>query len=232
MLSVRKGHERGHSYHGWLDSYHSFSFSNYYDPEHSGFSKLLVINDDRIAPGAGFATHSHRDMEIITYVLEGALEHKDSLGTGSVIRPGEVQLMSAGTGISHSEYNASATEPVHLLQIWIEPNQLGVKPRYQQERFPLEELQGHLRLVVSPDGREQSLMMHQDAFMYAGQLTAGDLINYSVNGARKVYVQVADGELNVNDQHLVAGDGLKVLETDEIRLATHQAAHVLLFDLP
>jgi len=232
MLALRKSHERGHSNHGWLDSYHTFSFSDYYDPQELGFSVLRVINEDRVAPGAGFATHSHQDMEIISYVLEGALQHKDSLGTGSVIRPGEVQVMSAGAGIAHSEFNASQKEPVHFLQIWIEPNQVGSEPAYQQKSFPREERQGRLRVVVSPDGREGSLMIRQDAYMYSGVLGPGDAPNYLLGAGRKAYVHVARGAVEANGRGLTAGDGMKIEEESKIRLTTHGDAEVLLFDLP
>lgn len=232
MLALRKSHERGHSNHGWLDSYHTFSFSNYYDPQELGFSVLRVINEDRVAPGAGFATHSHQDMEIISYVLEGALQHKDSLGTGSVIRPGEVQVMSAGTGIAHSEFNASQKEPVHFLQIWIEPDQAGSEPAYQQKSFPREEMQGRLRVVVSPDGREGSLTIRQDAYMYSGVLGPGAALNYVFEAGRRAYVHVARGAVEANGKGLAAGDGMKIKEESEIHLTTREGAEVLLFDLP
>lgn len=232
MLALRKSHERGHSNHGWLDSYHTFSFSNYYDPQELGFSALRVINEDRVAPGAGFATHSHQDMEIISYVLEGALQHKDSLGTGSVIRPGEVQVMSAGAGIAHSEFNASQKEPVHFLQIWIEPNEAGSEPAYQQKSFPREEMQGRLRVVVSPDGREGSLTIRQDAYMYSGMLGPGAALSYVFGAGRRAYVYVARGAVEANGRGLTAGDGIKIEEESNIHLTTREDVEVLLFDLP
>ncbi|HET7729479.1 MAG TPA: pirin family protein, partial [Usitatibacter sp.] len=178
MIQIRRGTERGHAQHGWLDSFHSFSFANYYDPAHMGFGALRVINEDRVQPGQGFGTHSHRDMEIISYVLEGGLAHKDSMGNGSVIRPGDVQRMSAGTGVAHSEFNASDREGVHFLQIWIEPNVRGVKPGYEEKRFDEASKRGRLRLIASPDGREGSVSIHQDASLYAGLFDAGELAEH------------------------------------------------------
>ncbi|WP_028241329.1 pirin family protein [Stutzerimonas azotifigens] len=231
MLELRKAAERGVADHGWLQSRHTFSFANYYDPKHVGFSDLLVINDDRVAAGQGFGRHSHRDMEIFSYVLEGALEHKDSLGTGSVIRPGDVQLMSAGTGVSHSEFNASQSEPVHFLQIWIMPAQQGVAPRYQQERFAEADKRGRLRLILSPDGAEDSLQVGQDARVYAGLFDGGEQASLALEGQRHAYVHLARGRLSVNGQRMEAGDGLKVRNAERLELTEGEQAEVLVFDL-
>ena len=228
MIQIRKAKDRGHANHGWLDSWHSFSFADYHDPQHMGFSALRVINEDRVTPGEGFPTHPHRDMEIITYVLEGALEHKDSLGTGSVIRPGEVQRMSAGTGIRHSEYNHSQSEPVHFLQIWILPNVQGVKPGYEQKRI---ELDGGLRLLASPDGRDGSVTIHQDARVYAARLN-GAAANHALAPGRRAWLQVARGTASLNGTTLHAGDGAAVEGESALRLAADGSAEVLLFDLP
>ena len=231
MITIRHANERGHANHGWLDSYHTFSFANYYDPQHMGVSCLRVINDDTVAPTAGFGTHSHQDMEIISYVLSGGLEHKDSMGNGSVIRPGDVQRMSAGTGVTHSEYNASDQEPVNFLQIWIQPNVYGVEPGYEQKNF-LADLKGQLCLVASPDGEMDSLSIHQDAYVYAGQLQAGDKLSYSSKTNRVVYVHIANGEVQLNGKTLNHGDGATIKDEVEITLTTQSAAEVLLFDLP
>lgn len=231
MIEIRKSTERGHANHGWLDSWHSFSFAEYYDPKYMGFGSLRVINDDRIAAGAGFPTHPHRDMEIVTYILEGALEHKDSMGTGSVIRPGDVQRMTAGTGITHSEFNASDTEPVHLLQIWIQPNQKGLTPGYEQRTFSIADKQGRLRLVASPDGREDSVTIHQDATMHAGLLGKGDQVRYTLPSGRRAYLHVARGEVVVNGTHLSGGDAAAITQENEISLSTLTSAEILLFDL-
>ena len=206
MLALRKAEDRGHANHGWLDSYHTFSFGGYYDPQHMGVSNLRVINDDTVAPGGGFAPHGHEDMEIISYVLEGALEHKDSMGNGSVIRPGDVQRMSAGTGIRHSEFNPSPEEPVNLLQIWLRPNRLGVEPEYSQVHFSAEEKRGRLRLIVSPDGRDDSIATHQDSLVYASIVEYGQEIHYKPSDDRVVYLHVAQGSLNVNGERLERGD--------------------------
>lgn len=233
MLTVRKSNERGHANHGWLDSYHTFSFASYYDPKHMSFRSLRVINEDRIDPGAGFATHGHRDMEIITYVLNGALEHQDSLGTGSVIRPGEVQHMSAGTGIQHSEYNHSPREPVHLLQIWITPNQMRIEPRYAQREFPIATEIGKLHLVAGPVGEvEDVIPVQQDMYLYAGQLAAGDEIQQAIAPNRYVWIQVVRGEMVINQTPLQAGDGVAISEEDSVTIAATTAAELLLFDLP
>jgi len=231
MIKVRKSDERGHASHGWLDTWHTFSFADYYDPEYMGFSSLRVINDDRIAAGAGFPTHPHRDMEIITYLLEGSLAHKDSMGNGSVIRPGDVQRMSAGTGIAHSEFNASDSEPIHLLQIWIQPNQKGLTPGYEQTTFSAAEKQGRLRLVASPDGRDGSVTIHQDAYLYAGLLNKGDHLSQTLAPGRSAYLHVARGEVELNGLHLNSGDGAAITEETNLDLATHSTAEILLFDL-
>ncbi len=233
MIQVRRSEERGHAYHGWLDTYHSFSFADYYDPASMGFGPLRVINEDRVAPAAGFPTHPHRDMEIITYVLEGALEHKDSLGSGSVIRAGEVQRMSAGTGVRHSEYNPSPTEPVHFLQIWIEPDRLRVLPSYEQRAFSAESLTNTLRLIASPDGREGSVTIHQDARLYAVRLDGAGPVIHRPGPGRKTYLHVARGAaVLLNGEPLSAGDGAAIEAEAEVQLSTPSNAEVLLFDLP
>ena len=228
MIQVRKAKDRGHANHGWLNSWHTFSFADYHDPRHMGFSALRVINEDRVTPSEGFPTHPHRDMEIITYVLEGALEHKDSLGTGSVIRPGEVQRMSAGTGIRHSEFNHSQSEPVHFLQIWILPDVQGAKPGYEQKRI---ELDGALRLVASPDGGDGSVTIHQDARVYAARLNGGE-ISHTLAPGRHAWLQVARGAARVNGTELHVGDGAGIEGETDLRLAADGSAEVLLFDLP
>ena len=231
MITLRKSQERGHANHGWLDSYHSFSFGDYFDSHHMGVSSLRVINDDRIAPGAGFPTHPHRDMEIITYLLAGALEHRDSMGNGSVIHTGDVQRMSAGTGISHSEFNHSDIDPVHLLQIWILPAQKGMTPSYEQRFFSPEEKRGKLKLIASPDGKEGSITIHQDARIYASILTPGDEMTHYAESGRQTYLQVAAGNLELNGLLLYEGDGAAISGEAEIRLSSKTAAEVLLFDL-
>lgn len=222
---------RGRAKIGWLDSYHTFSFGNFYDPNRMGFRTLRVINDDRIAPGAGFGTHPHRDMEILTYVLEGALEHKDSLGTGSIIRPGEAQIMSAGTGISHSEYNHSQTDGVHLLQIWILPDKQGLKPRYEQKAFPLEEKLGKLRLIAAKDGRDGAVTIYQDVDLYTSVLEAGNVVNYHVQPHRYAWLQIAQGIVTLNGEELRAGDGVQISGEEELEITTDVGAEILLFDL-
>jgi quercetin 2,3-dioxygenase len=222
---------RGQTKIGWLDSYHTFSFGNFYDPNRMGFRTLRVINDDRIVPGVGFGTHGHRDMEILTYVLEGALEHKDSLGTGSVILPGEAQVMSAGTGITHSEYNHSQTEPVHLLQIWILPDQQGLKPRYEQKAFPLEEKRGKLRLIAAKDGRDGAVTIHQDVDLYTSVLEPGDVVNYHVQPHRYAWLQIAQGIATLNGEELRAGDGVQISVEEQLEISTQVGAEILLFDL-
>ncbi|MGF1478483.1 MAG: pirin family protein [Cyanophyceae cyanobacterium] len=231
MITLRKAQERGHADHGWLNTYHTFSFANYYDPEYLGFRSLRVINEDRVTPGAGFGTHGHRDMEIITYVLEGALAHKDSIGNGSVIKPGDVQRMSAGTGILHSEFNHSATEPVHFLQIWLLPNQRGIPASYEQHNFGLAKEPGQLRLVAAPDGREGALTIHQDASIYAAVLNESDRLSYSLNPQRHAWIQVARGAVTLNDVALSQGDGAAVSHETELAIAATADAEILLFDL-
>lgn len=232
MLTLRKSGERGHAQHGWLDSYHSFSFADYYDPAHIHFSALRVINEDWIAPAAGFPMHGHRDMEIITYLLEGALQHRDSMGNGSVIRPGDVQRMSAGTGVTHSEFNPDANERAHLLQIWIQPGAQGIAPSYEQKSFSEADKRGRLRLIASPDGRDGSVTIHQDAYLYASLLRDGDEIAHRFASGRKAYVHIARGELSVNGELLRAGDAAKLSDEGVIRLRGDRAGEVLLFDLP
>jgi redox-sensitive bicupin YhaK (pirin superfamily) len=231
MITVRRSDARGRANHGWLDSRHTFSFADYYDPQEMGFGSLRVINEDRVQPGRGFGTHPHRDMEIISYVLEGALEHKDSLGTGSVIRPGDVQRMSAGTGVLHSEYNPSQREPVHFLQIWIEPSVRGVKPSYEQKMFSADDKRGRLRLVASPDGADGSVSIHQDAWVYAALLDGHEALTYAVPDGHQAYVHVARGALQVNGQQLEAGDGAKIAAESQLRFGNGRQAELLLFDM-
>jgi redox-sensitive bicupin YhaK (pirin superfamily) len=228
---VRSAAERGRTQIEWLDSRHTFSFGDYYDPARMGFGALRVINDDRVAPGRGFGTHPHRDMEIVTYVLEGALEHRDSLGTGSVIRPGEVQIMSAGTGIQHSEFNHSQVDPVHLLQIWILPDRRGLVPRYDQRAFPAEELAGKLRRVVSPDGEGGAIVIHQDASMHAARLAAGDQVEHALAPQREAWLHVARGAVTANGIRLGPGDGAAVTGERALAVRATDAAEILLFDL-
>jgi quercetin 2,3-dioxygenase len=228
---IRKSEERGTANFGWLDSKHSFSFGGYYDPRHMGFGPLRVINEDRVAPGGGFPTHPHRDMEIISYVLDGALAHKDSTGENSVIRPGEVQRMSAGTGVRHSEYNASETEPVHFLQIWIIPERQGLRPSYEQKSFAEHEKRGKLRLVGSHDGREDSVTIHQDVDLYATLLEPGESVSHRMSAGRGAWVQVVGGELTVNGEALKAGDGVAISGTDDVRLEARAMTEALLFDM-
>jgi redox-sensitive bicupin YhaK (pirin superfamily) len=231
MITVRPGNERGHSERGWLDSYFTFSFADYEDPRHMGFRSLRVINEDWIQPGRGFGMHPHRDMEILTYVLEGALEHRDSLGTGSVIRPGDAQRMSAGTGIVHSEANPSTSEPVHLLQIWILPDRTGIAPAYEQRAFSEEERRGRLRLLASRDGRDGALTIHQDAELYTTLLAAGENVTHRVRPDRHAWVQVARGAVTLNGKPLRAGDGAAVSDEEAVTLSASEASEVLLFDL-
>ena len=222
---------RGRTQLGWLNSYHTFSFGGFHDPNRMGFRSLRVINDDRVTPGAGFATHSHQDMEILTYVLEGALEHKDSLGNGSVIRPGEVQIMSAGTGITHSEFNHSQVEPVHFLQIWLLPNQLGLRPRYEQKKFSVTNKQGQLLLVAAKDGREGAVKIHQDADLYASNLKAGDILNYNIPPERYAWIQIANGIITLNGEELRQGDGVQLRGNRSLEIETQIGGEILLFDL-
>lgn len=232
MITVRSAEARGNVNFGWLDSKHTFSFGSYYDPKHMGFASLRVINEDRVSPGGGFPTHSHRDMEIISYVLEGELKHEDSIGNGSVIRPGDVQRMSAGTGIAHSEYNASTVNPVHFLQIWILPNIRGIKPSYEQKHFALAEKQGKLRLVASPDGRENSVTIHQNANLYIAGLDRGDRLNHQISENRSLWLQVARGSVAIDDIHLQAGDGAAITEEEKVAIAANSNdTEILLFDL-
>ena len=231
-IRVRRASERGHGDHGWLDTWHTFSFSDYYDPRFMGFRVLRVINEDTVAPGRGFPTHGHRDMEIISYVLEGALEHRDSLGTGSVIRPGDVQRMSAGTGVRHSEFNASPSEPVHFLQIWLEPVAAGIEPGYEQTTFTDADKRGRLRLVASPDGAEGSVTIHQDARVYATRLEPGEEVEHKLAPGRHAWVQVARGALSVGGQRLAHGDGAAITGETLVKLTGEQSAEALVFDLP
>ncbi len=232
MIMRRLARERGHAQHGWLESYHTFSFADYYDPRHMGFRTLRVINEDRVQPGRGFGTHPHRDMEILSYVLEGALEHRDSLGTGSVIRPGEVQRMSAGTGVTHSEFNHSPSELVHFLQIWILPERTGLAPSYEQRAFPAPEKQGQLRLVASRDGREGSVTIHQQVDLYVTVLAPGATVTQRLPPGRSAWVQVARGTLRLNDTPLLAGDGAAVSGETVLTVTAQDQSEVLLFDLP
>lgn len=222
---------RGRTKTGWLDSYHTFSFSNFYDPNRMGFRSLRVINDDRVVPGAGFPTHGHQDMEILTYVLEGSVEHKDSLGNGSIIRPGEAQIMSAGTGIMHSEFNPSPTDALHLLQIWILPNQKGIIPRYEQKAFPLDERRGKLRLIAAKDGRDGTVTVYQDVDLYTSILEPGNVINYHVLANRYAWLQMAKGVVTLNGEELRAGDGVEITGEEELSITTDIGAEILLFDL-
>jgi quercetin 2,3-dioxygenase len=231
MITTRKSTERGYADHGWLKSFHSFSFADYHDPEHMGFGALRVINEDRVAPGTGFGTHGHRDMEIISYVLAGELEHKDSMGNGSIIRPGNVQRMSAGKGVLHSEYNPSRAEGVHFLQIWIEPNVRGIPPSYEEKHFDAASKRGQLRLIASPDGRDGSVTIHQDARVYATVLDDADRVSISLEAGRRAYVHVARGTLTANGERLEAGDALKVIDAPEVVLERANDAEALVFDL-
>jgi quercetin 2,3-dioxygenase len=232
LLTVRKAEERGHANHGWLDSYHSFSFADYYDPEHMGYGPLRVINEDRVQAGSGFGTHGHRDMEIISYVLEGALGHKDSMGNGSSIVPGDVQRMSAGTGVQHSEYNHSKDGVTHFLQIWIQPKITGIRPSYEQKHFPAAEKRGRLRLVASPDGRDGSVSVNQDALLYAGLFDGAERADLPLAAGRRGYVHVARGSVEANGRGLGAGDALKLDGVKAIELRNGRDAEVLVFDLP
>jgi redox-sensitive bicupin YhaK (pirin superfamily) len=231
MIRIRKAGERGHFDHGWLDTYHTFSFARYYDPRHMGFRALRVINDDRIAPGRGFGTHGHEDMEIVTYVLDGALAHRDSLGTGSTIRPGELQRMTAGTGITHSEFNPSDTEPVHLYQIWLLPEREGLQPSYEQKAFPAQERRNRLRLVASPDGRDGSLSIRQDARLFLAALDGDREVLHELAPGRHAWLQLLRGGISLNGLALVAGDGAAVSEESELTIRGDGSSEVLLFDL-
>lgn len=232
MLTLRKAEDRGHADHGWLDSRHTFSFGSYHDPKHMGFGPLRVINDDRVAGGGGFPTHAHADMEIVTYVLDGALEHKDSLGTGSVIRPGDVQRMSAGTGIRHSEYNASQTDPVHFLQIWILPEKRGLEPGYEQTRIDTSAKPGKLQLIGSRDGREGSVTIHQDVAIYATNVGENESVTHALDSNRSAWVHVAKGSALINGTAANAGDGIAISKSPAITIdGTSENTEVLLFDL-
>ena len=232
MITIRPRHERGTANFGWLDSRHTFSFGNYYDPQHMGFASLRVINEDKVTPAKGFGTHGHRDMEIISYVLSGALEHRDSMGNGSVIRPGDVQRMSAGTGITHSEFNGSATEPVHFLQIWLLPNERGLQPSYEEKHFSPQEKPGQLVLVGSTDGRDNSVTIHQDVNLYVGSLKDSDRLSYQIDNNRAVWIQVAKGSISLNGKLLEAGDGAAIVDETEITLvANSDTGEILLFDM-
>lgn len=232
MLTLRPSQERGHADHGWLNTYHTFSFANYYDPRHMGFSLLRVINEDFVAPGQGFGTHPHRDMEIITVILEGTLEHKDSMGNQAQIKPGEVQRMSAGTGVTHSEYNPSPMQPVHLMQIWIETGKKGIAPSYEQKAFPESEKLNQLRVVASPDGRDGSVTIHTDASLYQTLLRDGGSVTQAIAPGRRAYVHVARGEATLNGKPMKAGDGARVEDEAELTLEAAKSAEVLVFDLP
>jgi redox-sensitive bicupin YhaK (pirin superfamily) len=231
MQQIRRANERGHADHGWLNSYHSFSFADYFDPEHVEFGALRVINEDRVVPGAGFGTHGHRDMEIISYVLDGELAHKDSTGTSSVIRPGDVQRMSAGSGVMHSEFNGSHDKPVHFLQIWIQPNVRGIAPEYEEKRFEPEQKRGRLRLIASPQGDDGSVRIHQDARVYAGLFDGQEQATLNVGNGRRVYVHVARGQVQANGVTLDAGDALMLTDTTSLALSSGANAEVIVFDL-
>lgn len=232
MLLLRKSAERGHADRGWLDSYHTFSFADYYDAEQMGYSALRVINEDRVAPAAGFPTHAHRDMEIVTYVLAGALEHKDSMGNGSIIAPGDVQRMSAGSGVTHSEFNASKTEPVHFLQIWLLPDRRSLAPGYEQRHFSEAEKRARLRLIAAPDASDGAVTIHQDARLYATVLGVGEAVVFRPQPRRHLYIHVARGRVGVNDTVLAAGDGARIAGENEIVLGGLDGGEALLFDLP
>ena len=232
MQEIRRSRERGFADHGWLKSFHTFSFADYFDPKHVEFGPLRVINEDRVQAGGGFGTHSHRDMEIISYVLEGSLTHEDSLGNGSTVRPGDVQRMSAGRGVQHSEFNPSSTELVHFLQIWIQPNVHGIEPDYEEKRFSPEEKRGRLRLIASPDRANGSVLIHQDARIYAGLFDGAETAALDIDRDRRIYVHVARGELAANGVALNAGDALKLTEVSQLTLQEGRNAEVLVFDLP
>jgi redox-sensitive bicupin YhaK (pirin superfamily) len=230
-LSIRRANERGHADHGWLNSHHTFSFANYYDPAHMGFRSLRVINDDRVAPGRGFGTHPHRDMEIFSYVLEGALQHKDSLGNGSVLKPGQIQLMSAGRGVTHSEFNPSASERLHFLQIWIQPREPGLAPGYTEWRPKAEQADASKVLVISPDGRDGSATIHQDAEVYRIRLQSGQTVKHELKPGRGAWLQIAEGVLTLNGVALATGDGASTEQPGELTFTATQPTEALLFDL-
>ena len=231
MIHLRKSNERGHANHGWLDSHHTFSFADYYDPEAMGFRALRVINEDRVQPGQGFGTHGHRDMEILSYVLEGGLAHKDSTGGGGVIRPGDVQRLSAGSGVMHSEFNASRSEPVHFLQIWLVPDRRGIAPGYEQKHFAPEQRQGQLRLIASPDAADGSLTIHQDTRVYSTLLGKGDSVTHPLAPGRHAWIQVARGRVRLGNVVLAAGDGAAISDERSLTLSGDEPSEVLLFDL-
>ena len=231
MITIRKAEERGHFDFDWLNTYHTFSFDQYYDPKHMGFRSLRVINEDIVQPGHGFPTHGHRNMEIVTYILQGALEHRDSMGNGSIIRPGDAQRMSAGTGVRHSEANPSQDEPVHLLQIWILPNEENLRPEYEEKKFSDAEKRNKLRLIVSPDGDDGSVRIHQDAKIYASQLDDRQEVVHTLENDRTAWLQVAVGSVTLNDVALQQGDGAAVTEESDLRIRAREPAEVLLFDL-
>ncbi|MBC7692219.1 MAG: pirin family protein [Methylotenera sp.] len=231
MINIRRSNDRGHAQHGWLESYHTFSFANYHDPKFNGFRDLLVINDDRVQPGQGFGKHGHRDMEIITYMVEGELEHKDSMGTGSVIRPGDIQRMSAGKGVQHSEFNHSKDKPLHLLQIWITPAKEGDQPSYEEKKFTAEEKKNRLKLIVSPTGEDGSVTIHQNAKLYSGLLDEGKEVDHQLAPGRHAWVQVIKGALDLNGESLMAGDGAAISETGALNFVARENTEVLLFDL-
>jgi quercetin 2,3-dioxygenase len=231
MIEFRRSNERGYADHGWLKSFHSFSFAEYYDPKFMNFGALRVINEDRVAPGMGFGTHGHKDMEIVSYVLDGALAHKDSMGNGSAIKPGDVQRMSAGTGVQHSEFNHAKDRPTHFLQIWIQPNQLGIPPSYEEKHFSESDKRGKLRVVASPDSRDGSVKIHADAIVYAGLFDGAESATLQVAAGRRAYVHVARGSVSINGQTLGAGDALKLMGVTNIDVANGKSAEVLVFDL-
>lgn len=232
MQEIRRSEDRGHADHGWLLSRHSFSFADYFDPDHVHFGPLRVINEDRVAPGGGFDTHGHRDMEIVSYVLAGALQHKDSMGNGSVIRPGDVQRMSAGKGVMHSEFNASRAEPVHFLQIWIVPDAAGIAPGYEQKHFAPADKRGRLRLIAAKDGRDGAVTIHQDASVHAGLFDGAESATLALAPGRKAYIHVARGSVSANGTALAAGDALKLSDVDAVKIERGRDAEVLVFDLP
>jgi hypothetical protein len=231
MINIRRAAERGHADHGWLESRHTFSFADYHDPRHMGFGPLRVINEDRVQPGQGFGTHSHRDMEIISYVLDGALAHEDSIGNGSVIRPGAVQRMSAGTGVRHSEFNASKTDVVHFLQIWFIPERNGLPPSYEERTYSDDEKLGRLRLVAARDGREGAVVVHQDVDLYVALLRAGEELAHTPRPDRKIWIQVARGAVTVNDEPLSVGDGAALVDEERVVIGAGADAEILLFDM-
>ena len=231
MMVIRPGAARGHFDHGWLDTYHTFSFASYHDPQHMGFRSLRVINEDRVKPGEGFGTHAHRDMEILTWVLEGALEHKDSMGNGSIIRPGDIQRMSAGTGVTHSEFNPSRDEPVHLLQIWLLPRQRGLSPSYEEKRFLPETRRGGLRLLAAHDGRAGAVTIHQDADLWTALLEPGESVRHVLDAGRHAWLHVAAGAISANGMALRAGDGAAISDEKAVEVTASDRSEILLFDL-